>query len=338
MNAFDKVRLLRLTNSRMRSARSCQRRHELEWIRGYRPAEDAEALRFGTLSHVGQQAWWEAAQAHLPQEEWLARGLEAMRAHPSDAFDLARAEAMLIGYHERWKDEPYEVLGVEVSFDAPLLNPDTGAASKTWMLGGTIDAIVRDTRDGRVLVVEHKTSAADITQGSDYWKRLRMDGQVSVYFEGGRSMGLDVAGCLYDVLGKPGLKPLKATPRESRKYKADGSLYANQRDADETPEAYRQRCLEAIAAEPGAYFQRGEVVRLEEEMRQAMRDVWQLAVQLRDSIRAMSFPRNVDSCVQWGGTCPFFAACSGEASLDDPQFFTRRERATTQGAGDATSA
>jgi len=31
-----------------------------------------------------------------------------------------------------------------------------------------------------------------------------MDGQVTSYFEGGRILATNVAGCLYDVIGKPG--------------------------------------------------------------------------------------------------------------------------------------
>jgi hypothetical protein len=45
-----------------------------------------------------------------------------------------------------------------------------------------------------------------------------MDGQVSTYFDGAASLGLDVAGCIYDVIGKPGIRPLQATPVEARKY------------------------------------------------------------------------------------------------------------------------
>ena len=36
-------------------------------------------------------------------------------------------------------------------------------------------------------------------------------------FDGAAALGHDVAGCLYDVICKPGLRPLKATPVEARK-------------------------------------------------------------------------------------------------------------------------
>ncbi|WP_426751761.1 PD-(D/E)XK nuclease family protein [Myxococcus sp. Y35] len=306
-----------LTSSRLKDARACQRLHHLRYGLGYRPLEDAAVLRFGTLVHAGLEAWWKAQR-----DERLEAALSAVTGE-ADAFERVRAEEMLRGYHLRWSAEPYEVLAVEASFDAPLRNPATGHVSRTWRLAGKVDAIVRDTRDGRTLLVEHKTSSEDVGPGSDYWKRLRMDGQVSVYFEGAKALGFEVDGCLYDVLAKPGLRPAKATPPESRKYRKDGALYAGQREADETPEEYRARLVEAIATEPHRYFQRGEVVRLDGEVDDALWDVWQMGQQLREAELAGRAPRNPDACLRYGRACSFFGVCSGEASLDDATRFIR---------------
>jgi hypothetical protein len=236
-----------------------------------------------------------------------------------DPYELARAEVMLVGYDARWGDDQYETLAVEAEFFTALVNPETGSASRTWRLGGKIDAIVRDAA-GRVLIVEHKTATGEIGPGSEYWKRLRLDGQVSIYYEGARSMGYDVEGCLYDVLAKPALRPYKATPLESRKFTKDGRLYATQREQDETPEEYRDRLLNAIAEAPTACFQRGEVVRFEAEMADALHDVWSIAKQIREAELAKRFPRNPDACVRWNRTCDFFPVCTGEATVDSPAF------------------
>lgn len=306
-----------LTNSRMKTARACQRLHEYEYELGWRLAEAPDTLRFGNLWHAGQEAWWPA-----PPEERLAKALEAVQGE-ADPFDRVKAEELLRGYDARWGDEPYEVLAVEKEFRTSLRNPETGAMSRTWVLAGKLDAIVRDLRTGRVMVVEHKTSSENITQGGEYWRRLRMDGQVSVYYEGAKALGYDVDGCLYDVVGKPGIRPLKATPPESRKYKKDGTLYANLRAEDETPEEYRVRLVEDIAANPGDYYQRGEVARLESEMAEAMHDVWQVGRQIRESELAHRAPRNPDACNRYGRTCPFFGVCTGEESLEDNPRFKR---------------
>lgn len=306
-----------LTASRLKDARACQRLHHLRYGLGYRPLEDAAVLRFGTLVHAGLEAWWKAQG-----DERLEAALAAITGE-ADAYERVRAEVMLHGYHLRWSAEPYEVLAVEASFDAPLRNPATGRTSQTWRLAGKVDAIVRDRRDGRTLLVEHKTSSEDVGPGSDYWKRLRMDGQVSVYFEGARALDFQVDACLYDVLAKPGLRPAKATAPEARKYRKDGALYAGQREVDETPEEFHARLVESIAAEPHRYFQRGEVVRLDGEVDDALWDVWQMGQQLREAELAERAPRNPDACLRYGRACSFFGVCSGEASLDDATRFTR---------------
>lgn len=313
------------TASLGKCARSCRRKYQLRYELGYRPAQPALELRFGTLCHHGMEAWWKAKAAGLPVAEWLDAALAAMVADTSaqvDAYELARAQVMLTGYHERWHAEPLDVIAVEAAFEGPLTNPLTGAESRTWRLAGKVDVLVRDAQ-GRVLVVEHKTSGEDVSPGSVYWQRLRLDGQVSVYFEGGRLLGHEVAACLYDVLAKPLHRPKLATPVEERKYKKDGTLYATQRDTDETPAEFRERVAAAVAEEPTRYFSRGEVVRLEEEMRDAMTDVWQLAQGLQQDGRLGRAPRNPDACHTYGRACEFWDVCTGAASLEDPLRFIR---------------
>jgi hypothetical protein len=238
----------------------------------------------------------------------------------ADPFDLARAEAMLRGYDCRWGDEMadrYVVLAVEAEFRAPLINPETGAASRTWQRGGKIDAIAHDCQESRDVIVEHKTASEDIGPGTPYWRKLRMDGQVSGYFLGADAIGFPAEACLYDVLGKLSIRPYKATPAEDRKFKKDGTLYANQRAEDETPEEFRARCIDAICLEPDSYYRRGEVVRLAAESEEALFDDWQTAQQIHESSRRGRFPRNPDACMKWGRACDYFDVCAGEASISD---------------------
>ena len=116
-----------------------------------------------------------------------------------------------------------------------------------------------------------------------------------------------------------------ATPPEKRRLKKDGTPYADTRLEDETPEAYRDRIMEAIGADPGRYLVRDTVVRLEAEMHDGLLDAWQEAKKLRENQRLGRAPRNVDACVRYGRTCPFFAVCCGEASLDDTRLYRIKE-------------
>lgn len=321
----DNADLPLLTASRQRAYRQCPRQHHLRYERGIVPARDGEALYFGSAVHKALEAWWLQHQTPDPQTDALTRALAALPVD-LDAYDRARAEAMLCGYDARWSGwaAGVEVIGAECEFRSPLRNPETGAASRTWQLAGKLDALVR-LADGRIAVIEHKTASEDAGPGSVYRSRLLLDGQVSQYLEGVAALGYPTDLVVYDVLRKPAVKPLRATPPDARKYTKAGALYAGQREADETPDEYRARCAEAIAADPEGYLVHVEVVRLEEERAEYRFDVWQLARTIRESELAHRAPRNPDGCWRYGSACPYWDACTGTASLDDETRFRKVE-------------
>lgn len=226
-----------------------------------------------------------------------------------DPYDLARAYALIKGYHCRWWDEPGEVLAVEAEFEAPLVNPETGAASRTYQLGGKIDAIVR--RDDRVWIVEHKTSGEDISPGSKYWQKLTLDAQVSTYLPGARALGFEPAGVLYDVIGKPKLRPLEANSRRAE---------------PESPEAFGRRIEQDILTDHTKYFVRGSIVRLADEERDAAYDTWRTAHGIREARRTDHHPRNPESCFDFFRACEYFDVCSGTTTIHDVTRY-REERA-----------
>jgi hypothetical protein len=322
-----------VTASRLRAFRSCARLHHYKYDLCVTALSERGAARFGTLAHSALEQWFLsflAGGGHGGRGgDPLGAALEAVHAsaegdEESDPFEVERAAALLQGYHHRWLAEPLEVLAVEAEFRAPLINPDTGARSRTYDLAGKIDVIVRDQK-GRDWIVEHKTTTLDISAGSDYWKRLRLDAQVSIYFDGAKALGFDPVGCIYDVLFRPLQRPYHAACE--LKHNKDGSLRKGQRLADETSEEFGARLREAIAEDPSRYYQRGEVVRLEEELQDARWDVWHSARLIRETELAGRHVRNPGSCVQFGHTCEFWDACTGSASIDDEHRFVKRESA-----------
>ncbi len=312
-----RVSLRVVSDSELRVFRACARRHDYAYRQRRRPIEKGDALKFGTLWHVGQEGWWGCADH---PEDKLAAGIEAMRADANaDPFHLVMAEELLVAYTARWGFSSLRTVAVELPFEVPLLNPETGAASRTFTRGGKIDVLAEDEHG--VHVVEHKTTAADIEEGSLYWRKIRaLDTQVSTYVSAARALGHDVVDCIYDVVRKPSLRPLKATPVEARKYTKQGFLYANQRELDETPEEYRVRLREDITERVDRYFARARIVRLEEEERDHAFDVWQVTKLMRESELAGYAPKNPVSCGQWGG-CSYLPVCMGEASIDDDTLY-----------------
>ena len=312
-----------LSNSEIRTFRRCAREWKYSYKMLRRPLRDSEAQRFGTLIHLGLDAWWKTAGDAISRYE---ASLSVLRAVEADEYDLIRTEELMLGYSARWGSEAYETVGVEVEFTVPLVNPDTNQSSRTFQLGGKLDAIAI-APDGRKVVIEHKSTASDLGLGSDYWRRVSaLDSQISQYMSCARASGFEAEACVYDVIRKVALRPLKATPVESRKFTAKGLLYANQREQDETPEDYRLRVRESIAGNPEKFYARGEVVRLEGDADDHAYDTWQFGKLMRDAEMSDRYPKNVDSCIRFNSECAFFDVCSGQASIDDDTRFRTAAR------------
>ena len=297
----------KLTSTRLAGMRKCPRLHYWRYELGLARVRQATPLRFGSLFHKGLEL--RHSMAGQLAEDALASILQAVLAEYDAVPDWAdRTEwtveretlgALLSGHIWRYGQDDLQFVAVEQAFELPLVNPDSGALSRTFSLAGKIDAIVR-LPDGRLAVLEYKTAGEDIAPDSEYWLRLRCDGQISLYVLAARAMGYDVATVLYDVTRKP-------TIRLRQK---------------ETPEAFGQRLLADIAERPGFYYQRREVPRLEDDLVQFRAELWQQAQQLLDLRRrashltdpATAHFRNVGRMTC--GYCDFADLCLSGARVD----------------------
>ena len=334
-------RLPILSVTRANRYRGCPRADYYNSVLRRIPRYVDENRRFGSLLHLGLEAWWRAfALGALSAMSPLEAAYLAMRtsANP-DPYELARAEALMYGYDGWWAAEPLEVVwldpqtaGVEVEFEGDLRNPASSGVSRTFRRGGRIDAIVRRP-DGRVYVMEHKSSSEDISKGSEYYQRLLLDLQCSAYMFGARDLGLEPAGVIYDVVRKPDLRPLMATPVEQRKYtkataKESSRLYASQREHSETPEEHGQRLAAQIAETPWKFYQRHDVTRSEQDLRESMWSLWGTSLQIRESMAASIWPQHDKSCKQYGRLCDYFSVCTGQSKIDDDFRFKNKEKHT----------
>ncbi len=309
----------------------------------------SQAIRFGSVFDSALQEWWSAGPLH-GREAANAKLDELVKANDKllSPYDVEKARALLYVYDARWGNEPYEIIRVQPIFRQPILNPVTGRKSKRFDLGGKLDVLVRDVRTGEVLIIETKTTSLEIAMTSDYWRTITaLDPQISTYFSGARtilkSIGIkdEPARAVYDVIRKPALKPYKATPPESRKYKKGTTeLYANQRETDETPEEYGERVMEDITGQvvqtgPGfdaklalessrKYFARGDIVRFESEEFDHQMDVWNTAEAIIENEKAERAPRHRGACKRYGGFCSFFGVCNGSVSIDSFEVIDER--------------
>lgn len=239
----------------------------------------------------------------------LESALQAIPRHPElTEFDLAKIDAMVVGYVTTWDVTPCTVLAVEREFQFPLVD-DLDMEHPHWLLGGKID-LALEFPDGRRAIVDHKTSGEDVSAGSTYRQRLILNGQASTYLHGGRTaLSIDADLFIFDVLCKPRLKPLGVTKT---------------RKVAETPNEYRARILADISADPARYYSRIDINRSDAEL-----DEHSATIRADAEMMDLSRDRNLhapndDGCFKYGGVCPFWQVCSGTASIQDPTLYRLR--------------
>lgn len=276
----------------------------------------------------------------------LEAALSAMKSN--DQYALAKARAILICrdayYANRWDE--FNVIAAETEFSFPLLNPETGSASRSFVEAGKIDVMLRRKSTDQLVVLEFKTTADAVDSSSDYWDRLRMDTQVSKYFLAAAQTGESVGAVLYDVMRKPGQRPSQIALRDENGVKIvldklgfrvmtkNGAKPRETGDTeqgyvlqtrDETPDEYEARLISTMSEAPGDYFAQREAPRMDSDILEYMSDAWSLSQQILYFRANKIWPRNPSSCKTMG-RCEFFDLCCGRASVDGIHFAKQANR------------
>jgi len=129
-----------LTQSAMRAYRSCPRKFQLRYVLRMRPVKKAETLSTGHSVHAALDVYRRTGDLDAARQ-----ALET-----EDPFIRAKENAMIIGYAARW-GKPTGIIAIEQTFRIPLINPETGAASRTFSLDGRVDAIVETEAAGDLI-------------------------------------------------------------------------------------------------------------------------------------------------------------------------------------------
>lgn len=270
-------------------------------------------MRFGSAFHLGLELRGELGENAAIDKAVESYAVIPAWADPVDwSVERETLRALLAGYFWHYQNDNIEVLVTEGAWEAPLVNPVTAGMSRTYSLAGKIDKIVT-LDDGRLAVMEHKTTGEDISDASEYWQRLRCDAQISAYVYAARVRGHNVQTVLYDVTRKPEIAPKlipivdengfkvvvntagdrvynkNGKPRESAS-KEDGWTLKTTR---ETAESFGARLLSDIGERPDFYFARREIPRLEEDLIDFQHEVWQQGQQLLQAERAGRWFKNV---------------------------------------------
>lgn len=125
------------------SARStyalCPRKFQFAYDQRRRvTSEEAPALYFGKAMHTAIQAYWNPKAGF--GNDGLERALYRVE-KMTPGHERAHAKALVLGYHVKYENTGFRLVDVEREFVRPLKDPETGAESKFWSLGGFIDGI-----------------------------------------------------------------------------------------------------------------------------------------------------------------------------------------------------
>ena len=268
-----------LTASRMSTLLACPRRHFWRYEVGLKTEKEAQALRFGSAWHTGMEGRWQG----LPFEAAL---VAALKDRAFEEIQVATLSGLLAGYYRRYETDCVKELHAEVEFRHAI------EGSRTFDSAGKIDGL-GVLVDGRLVLVEHKTTSDSVDAGSDYWLRLRLNQQVMQYLVAARALGWDVHVILYDVTKKPAIRQ-----KQTETAAEFGDRLAA--DTQERPDFYYARREVPVLDQDLEEFkvQRYELSKLILALRQAER---------RTSLREQAWPRNVNGMNCQG--CEFAGFC-----------------------------
>lgn len=279
--------------------------------------------------------------AAMTREGGLTLAIEAINsfqaADESQRIVLAKCRALLRGYDARWRNAGYIPDSVERPMTADLYNPDTQGKSRTFILGGVLD--VTTTYLNRRVLIDHKTTSQDISDPeAPYWRQLVVEGQVSHYMLLEWMHGEKCDDAVWDVVRKPQISPKKITKAEIRAVVSLGDYYGlrvskpdKQTFIDggerETIAMYEARLSHDCTKErPEHYFARRSVPRLDSEVLEYAREVWQHSQDILYTRQLDRLPpRNSGACLLYGSPCKFLGICSGHDSPESDRWQPKKQ-------------
>ena len=320
---------MQTTYSMWSKFRNCRKACEWRYLQHLAP------LAFGSVIHGCLECW------HQHQD--LNRVIAFIdRTYPECAGDEKQradwhlATAMMTGYASRYPGEDFEVVALEKTFEGNIINPATGASSRSFTLAGKVDGIVR--QDGKYFLLEHKT-ASQIDSG--YLERLWTDFQIRLYaWYVEKALGWRISGVVYNILAKAKLRQRQGETEAEYEARC-AELIANsktgktsaKRKIPETDAEFQERLVEWYA-QPDAFHR--ELLYIPRDRFDTLRaELWELTRSFLDARRRGVFYQNTSQCFTYGRPCPYFALCRSNGSPNVIENFYRHEAPHTELCEDA---
>ena len=277
-----------LTNSNIGLFKNCRQAFYYRNVEYLVPRIESTARGIGTAVHKGiETGSIEDALATFddvfPNDQAEADALETNK---------VIVQAMLEGYFERFgvgfpdAEEYYP----ETQFEIDVVNPKTGAKSKTFKLAGKADGLLK--QDGKWWVVEYKTAGQ---VGKSYIDKLMLDSQMTTYIYGlQRQRNIKIAGVIYRVIRKPSIR----------------------QTAKETLYQFLDRLIADYKVRPEFYFFNEKLYRSQVDLKKFESELWALTQDVLKCQREGLYYKNTSRCQDWSA-CEYMPLCLQQPDARD---------------------
>lgn len=301
--------IMKTTYSMWRLFRNCRKACEWRYIKELVPLERNHNLIVGSIIHDCLEIWHGNRDLGQVLDHLDTTYTDRVRDEKQKA-SWHMATAMMTAYAKQYPAEEFEIIALEKTFEGPIINPITGAASRSFSLTGKVDGIVK--QDGLYYLLEHKT-ASQIDAG--YLERLWTDFQIILYaWYLEQTMGIFISGIIYNVLVKAKIRQSLGETEaefESRRaaliVKSKSGKSSAKRKMPETDEAFQQRLL-AKYNDP-EMFHREMLFISRDQFAELQEELWELSQAMLNARRRNFFYRNTSNCFQYNRPCPYFPLC-----------------------------
>lgn len=161
-----------LTYSALASFRACPKRYEWRFIKQIDILKKPDALTLGSAVHSLLEGFYRKESVLMPSN--LTEKNQAVLDGIADNYCFLFASDL----------DDFEMLGIEMGIEGPIVNPSSGKSSRRFWFAGKADGLIRLRREisgfkpGAILLLEHKTtSRAD----EAFWTRMELDNQMPFY-------------------------------------------------------------------------------------------------------------------------------------------------------------
>jgi hypothetical protein len=174
-----------ISNSEVSSFLKCSRLYYYEYVLDLEPKQFSDVINKGILIHAMLEGYYAGKAQGLPEAACREEAMEPLifaGAQGGDMDELIAIRTLVTGYFDRYEiedGERYEVVSIETKYALPLTDE--------YSLVGTLDLLLRDKWDGKLVAVDHKSTY-------NFWTddQATIAGQFTKYLAILRGLGYDV--------------------------------------------------------------------------------------------------------------------------------------------------